>query len=354
VSPASVIDVAMSSTSRGVGIAVAVERGISIGHPYLVRTGDGGRSWVVDGALRGSPATQFDAPSVLAANNRDLYAIAFTAPRLQMSTDGGARWLALRVRGEFQDAAVVGAYLWVTADRCRLTSRAPRTSTCRSYLYRYPVGRSRNTPGTLVPHSTSIGVESPSALAPHWMAASVFAVEGPDGAVLADTAGQPGRSALVATSDGGATWRNVWDPCETSIPMDLFTPSPSRWLLYCSLGGGMNQGLNQLFVSSDQGRAWRLLAAANDEHYVVGRFDDAMSSSLAQSGDARHLWQLATVGWMLESTDGGAVWFDPPRPSPNVEFPGRLDAVGARAAFLPAIGQGLWRTFDGVHWSLVR
>jgi photosystem II stability/assembly factor-like uncharacterized protein len=157
---------------------------------------------------------------------------------------------------------------------------------------------------------------------------------------------------LWLTDDAGATWRPLRNPCGQLLVSDVLTTPANRWVLYCSLDGGMNQGTNELFSSSNDGRTWNLFAAANEGRNLhVGHFDDGMSAVLASSGDGADLWQESTVGGLSESDNGGVTWRNLSG-GPRAQAP--IDNLGATAAWLVQPGTGIWRTRNGTTWSLLR
>jgi hypothetical protein len=100
-----------------------------------------------------------------------------------------------------------------------------------------------------------------------------------------------GPRALLASRDGGTSWRSLRRPRGSLLSVDFVTPK----LGFAVRSGGL------VYRTKDGGRSWRLLLG-------VGRDDVAQVSF----GDARHgFLRLAVssgIGGVLRTSDGGRTW----------------------------------------------
>jgi len=340
-----ITEVQMQTMATGIGLAVVPRSSKSPARAYVVATTDGATTWRARSDAPASSQISAFSDSLVVLDPHVYYFVEAAAARLLVTSDGGRTWHPVVVVGRMQSARRVGRQLWVTTEHCAGTASHGAVPRCSAFLYAYAAGQLGAPAGRPVPESRSMSSTA---------TASVLASLGPGAAVLLDAPGGPGHAAIVMTPDGGATWQSVPNPCGRAIPGALLTSSPRRWVLYCSLDEGMNQGLNQLFASLDRGATWRLVAAAEaGRMHHMGRFGDVMSAAIAMSNDGTIMWDVSTVGPMSASVDGGAVW-SMARPNVPSMSPSGIDAVGPRGAFMVALGGGVWRTADGVHWRLLR
>jgi hypothetical protein len=347
-----VSEVHMHTLSEGIGLAVVPQSTSAPSRTYLVATTDGGSTWRVTNYLPTAAYLSQTADSLIGVGSDLYYYVQYPRPVLSVSTNAGRSWRRVAVVGQLLSAESVGSDLWVTTDRCARTTTRGKTWSCGSYLYVYAPGRLVPPPGHLVPGSVSTDASQPTPSSLRPRAATVFAALGSDGGVLLDaSAGQPGAGAIVETLDAGTSWQSVTNPCGRAFPGTLLANSLRRWILHCTLDQGMNQGLNELFTSTDRGFTWHLIAAANGARTLhVGRFGDGMSAAFSMSNDGAILWQVSTVGPSSESVNGGSDWI---AARPNIAAPSQFDSVGARGAFIVSRGAGIWRTADGVHWRFL-
>ncbi len=347
-----VFEVHMRTMSEGIGLAVVPQSTSAPSQTYLVATTDGASTWRVTNYLPTAAYPSQTADSLIGVASDLYYYVQYPRPVLSVSADAGRTWRQVAVLGQLLSAASVGSRLWVTTDRCARNTTHGKTWTCGSYLYVYAPGRLAPPLGHRVPGSLSTDASQPAPSFQRPTAALVFAAVGSGAGVLLDaSSGQPGAGAIVETLDGGTTWQSVTNPCGQAFPGTLLANSLRRWIIYCTLDQGMNQGLNELFTSADRGSTWRLIAAANEARTLhVGRFGDGMSAAFSMSNDGTILWQVSTVGPSSVSVNGGSDWV---AARPNIVAPSQFDSVGPRGAFIVSRGAGIWRTTDGVHWRFL-
>src|SRR5208282_893866 len=63
-------------------------------------------------------------------------------------------------------------------------------------------------------------------------------------------------STILEAIDGGATWRQIPDPCGKIQVNQLLAESTSHWLLACWQDEGMSQGPGSLWQTTNSGANW--------------------------------------------------------------------------------------------------
>jgi photosystem II stability/assembly factor-like uncharacterized protein len=170
---------------------------------------------------------------------------------------------------------------------------------------------------------------------------------------------------LLATIDGGRTWRRRASPCTQAIAfgaiIDLVTPSLG-WILCLGQPGAGNEQ-KAVFRTTDGGRSWRPGAAAvvyprRNVHGGLGSYGYPEGVAFAADGFGI-LWEGR--GTLYVTRDGGKNWLAEPKIArPEIDF-GRGAAVFSDGRGLVLLGRGgglptrLLRTDDaGRTWRLVR
>jgi hypothetical protein len=175
--------------------------------------------------------------------------------------------------------------------------------------------------------------------------AQLYAVISPSTLVMSE--GQSGggaehsRLSLSETSDAGITWRHLDDPCAGLGSNQLVIYGSQRWLLSCFLGEGMNQGIGNLWRTSNGGATWTRV-----------RHGDAEATTLTLSGNRRIIFGevAGASGGITYSTDGGAKWnytgIDGQGGAPE-----SFSTIGATGALDQVIGALLFRSRNGRTWT---
>jgi hypothetical protein len=366
VNPRLVLSIAMTNLNDGFGLASQdIDAKAPLTGINLVRTSDGGASWRVLARLPWLKQRTFipfyysdsyvneQVANQLMIIDGDLYVASPTGTRIYLSRNEGESWHRVQLVGQLRGADVDGQELWITTSRCaKLTATSDR---CNSYLFTYRQGSLHPSSQARIPGSAETALVQPDVSpGPRYYRQALFmGGVGKAGGVFvdADTVGDI-RATLWLTTDAGATWHNLEDPCRSLLETALVTTPATRWVLYCSLDGGMNQGTNELFSSGDDGTTWHLFAAANEGRTLhVGHFDDAMSAEFQASGDGVDFWQEPSVGPFVESGDRGLTWH---RLSGGFQSQAPIDALGPSDAWVVQPGTGIWRTINGTSWSLLR
>lgn len=293
----------MLSTRVGVGVAPIVTFSGRLRRGYLVRTNDGGASWRVTGVfpLGVYPwTTAFISPRVG-------YAIDSTGALY--TADAGRTWAVVTTTGAPLSISVRGRVAWLFAEHCHHDAM---NGPCATQLDVYDVGAVTPTSVAKVPGDQPFASQ----------------VGPTSGYVL----GSGSSDGVFATIDDGRTWRLVDNPCRTGVSGGAAV-SPTHLLLYCGVASTI------LYVSSDGGSTWQRRSSPSG-----GGFDVASGSSGA------YIWQFDTALW--ESHDGGGTW----QSVTNVRFgpSGAITTYGVHDAWHAVPGHGIYRTTNGITWTLLR
>jgi hypothetical protein len=332
--PSDVIMLQMFNARSGVGIGELRHR------YYLVRTGDGGSTWAAEGAIPRDGTTQRLWP-LQSSLLFKTYAIGYfdNGNGAPLFTDNGGRtWATVGMPGLFASDQVTmslsGDSLWAFAQQCQ---NPVQPDSCHLEMLAYQFGAL--TPTSVLP----IPIEGRADLP------DVFLLDraGPRSGIIRE--GQISTS-ILGTSDGGARWSLLSDPCGTELsPMGFAMMSATHWVLYCELDGGMNQGTVKVFTSENAGSTWILEASANESGtHEFGRVGDGIAGDLTVSGNRSILWDLGPVCCVGYSLDGGRTWKTIP-----IETGGdftQIASEGSTEAWLPTDG-GLYHTTNGTSWS---
>jgi hypothetical protein len=111
----------------------------------------------------------------------------------------------------------------------------------------------------------------------------------------------------------------------------------------------MNQGTTRLYTTTDKGKSWHLVAAADEQGNSRGTMGDAMATDFSVSGDGGVLWLRPWLGDVSSTVDGGVHWTSAPIQTGG--YDSNLAVAGSRSAWMPLPGIGLFRTKTGTTWS---
>jgi hypothetical protein len=343
----------MFSSSDGVAVALTpsrvLQRGCCVGastphRDFLAATSDGGRTWRATGELPAAvdPPASFDL-SLAFSTPREGYVQTAVPEATVFTDDGGRTWSRLTPPGQPTAISLAGQALWIISHMCPTASSPP--GLCPSELLTYRLGQSVPFARRPIP---TVGVAPSPGLSGSARAATLLDRLGPGSAVIEEgSEGAP--TSLLVTDDSGGRWTALVDPCEGLVPTGLVAPSPTTWMLYCQLDGGMNQGTTGVYASIDRGHTWTQVAGADEQGDTRGTIGDAMAGDFTISGNGRILWLLGSVGGVETSTDGGRDWR-----TTDIQTGGAsvtLATAGSTRAWLPLAGKGLYVTSNGSTWS---
>ena len=299
---------ATSFVTSGVGFGL---RG-ALGEPLegeLVRTDNGGRTWLHAGELRQG---QIYLHFVNATNG-----VAYGNGPLQFTTDGGAHWTETS-DGPFHANTLSwsGSSLW-SFIACDVSSP------CDTLQVSNDAGRTWRTTAPLrgVLNLPSVLVVDPS---------TAYVAGG----------NRAGASQMAVTRDGGRTWEYRPTPCG---PLDAhLATNGSTMLLLCSGGRTATQEFDA-YTSGDKGQTW---SAAGHDPFVGGYFGELTTvgttfvagmrrGEIWSSTDGKSWQQDTNVGegfWSIDAVPGAGAW-----------------ATNGDSAESP--NSGMWFSADGVHWQ---
>lgn len=185
-----------------------------------------------------------------------------------------------------------------------------------------------------------------------WRAAVALAAPSPTSTVVVEGAREGRPSSILESNDAGASWRRLANPCQGLMVLQLLMPSPSHWLLYCYMGGGMTQGTSQLWRSANQGTTWTIVASANEQANVVGNIRD-VSNTLTFTNNQEILFGAlgGAAGGLEYSVDGGGRWAVANVRLNSGGAPEYVSPFGPQGAVVGVQSGPIFRTRDGLKWT---
>jgi photosystem II stability/assembly factor-like uncharacterized protein len=163
-----------------------------------------------------------------------------------------------------------------------------------------------------------------------------------------------GRGVLMLSRDGGRFKLRPapsWDGHPCTIGAWLTSAGRRTWLM-CLGGAAAGSSTKGLLASDDGGHTWRTVSAVADLTRPTPAWAISNSEpSAVGTGSAERLWAAWQNGFS-ESQDGGSRW----RYLRNINPQGissLFSVLSPTHAWLLTVGAALWRTTDGVHWRLI-
>ena len=356
----------VNSTSLGLGTTVdsvdmlSSSLGYSIisndpFHPttgvYLAVTHSGGAHWVFVKTLPPSSYRESGdeyIPTFHFVNASTGYLSSSLSTGVYETTDAGTTWRWVRLPGSLTGWVFNGSTM-VTASRACPT--ATPAAKCPAFLSLFSDGMPASRNSASVPLMAGVDAQTVVPLSITALG-QIILMEGAQGG-----GGEPGSGALIATSDQGATWRRLADPCGIEAEGDqLITNDSNRWLLSCFLGEGMNQGKSSIWQSINGGAAWTVVNRATDSSTTTGDVGNGggVSMTVTPSGDGSLLFgeRQGAIGGVEVSRDGGTHWT-----TANLDgqggAPETLSTFDKRGALVDIDGGLIYRTTNGRDWSVL-
>ncbi len=300
----------------------------------LVSTEDGGESWKVVGSELPAPGSSYG--QMIFSTPR--FGWVFNGNTVYVTRDGGVSWSRVRLGGWVVAISAAGSSLWAFVSPCNSA-----VNTC-AYPYRLRLEattfRSRSW------HEVG--------LLPEVAGASISVARlSPSRAVIVET-GLRGRTQVSLTTDGGAQWTAVRQPCGSLEPNlgPVIATGNSELFATCSGMASMEPSPQALFRSDDGGKTWA--AVGTDRGVGAPSIENPIPFALAgrlAGPSSKELW-MVDVNSFHGSTDGGRAWFLVPSINfegggPSASFCFVSDADGWMLD--PVVG--LWRTTNGTSWT---
>jgi hypothetical protein len=285
---------------------------------------------------------------------------------IYVTTDAGTSWSKLRISGQVPSAVdsmlnastspdfrVSNGVISLVSLRC---ATGAVSGACPATLSEYRWGAT--TPFS-VQRITYLGVGSKGSPATTYLLAAPSATT----ALVAEGTAGSGPYSLALTTDGGASWSLVSDPCRPyrfagGIWMSGVSLTTSRWILNCSQGTGMNHATVHLSETTSKGRTWSTInftsALSTQAGGIAGEADQVWTSN---AGNV--LWSYSFVGFIQVSTNGGRTW-SPIKVngiSSNSNAGGgsiEFDPVGPNGAFFVTASGQIFQTRNGINFTPVR
>jgi hypothetical protein len=327
-----------------VGFALETPEHGNLAVERLARSDDGGRTWRVTGSAFpvdwGFSTLQFISPDE---------GYIFGTSGLLETSDGGHSWhQVVGLNGTLQRAIPLGPNVWATVTRCPPPEVSDRCSV--GVAVSTDAGRHWQ---DVTPPPISEGRTGGDILARWSLQAAYVLSYGPTG------------GGLAFTDDGGRTWTRLPDPCSGPfLREDLAAPLPpagarsALWLICGALTQPGEGGEPKLvYRSYDDAQHWALVASTG--------FTSPAAAPVGQIPLSGWVSQLATinpyVAWLgvrgvgvIVTADGGGSWvtvdgMPSTQPSTDVGVTFNNSALGWAIVFRA----GVWRTTDGVHWTLM-
>jgi hypothetical protein len=341
-----IVYVDMLSASLGYAVAGTIPEGAAPTHPfYLVRTTNLGRSWTIRGHLpiSGYWGQDLGTQSVVQFVSSEVGYLWSQDGPLYVTTDAGLTWSKVSTPGIWPTFAIHSSTVSVASEICAKPPPTFGPLKCPSELTQYEVGATKPLRSHLIPARGPAG---------EWRAARVLSSVSRSTVLVVEGGSEGLQSSLLATTDSGAHWRLVTDPCESLIVAQQFSALADQQFLYCFMGGGMSQGTSELWTSNNSMSSWSLVAKSNEMGSVKGNIGDVSNILYLTNDNSTLLGALGGAAGGLEySTDLGAHWtFSGINSNRYGGAPEYVSVFGTSGAIFGVQGGAQWVTSNGRRW----
>lgn len=323
INASSVVAIQMFSSTRGVALSTFWNKGFDkIEHSYLTETTNGGLSWRITGVLPTGSSDQIGAGTGQLAflSDRVGYIAQPASGGLLFTSNGGHTWQSFQFAGESTSLSLSRGDVVVSAERCPTGSAS--TDGCVIHLGIFPLGSLKPTSDTVIPSILAGSMK---------VTPRLLGLSGSIGLALED-------STLIATSDSGASWTRVTNPCPAEQPGKVQLASGSRWYMLCGRGVGMMKAYSWLYKTGDSGRTWTLVANGSPLHNIgVGNIGPYSINAFGVSRDGQVMWIDGGPGFLEVSSDGGHQW----------QFAGTIGAkINITGLYFVSVGHEVWMPIE--------
>src|SRR5665213_2225799 len=161
-------------------------------------------------------------------------------------------------------------------------------------------------------------------------------------------------STLITTSDSGASWRRLTDPCPGEGLGEAQLASDSRWYMLCGRGVGTMKAYNWLYKTADSGRTWTLVAKGSPLRDVgAGNIGPYAVNAFGVSNDGREMWIDGGPGFLEVSSDGGRQWHFAGTIGAKTNITGPYFVSVGHEVWMPIEFGGLVRATRASSWKIV-
>jgi len=353
-----VMGLSMLTPTSGYGVA-STQWNSWTGRPrnsFITFTSNSGTSWKVVAPLPTAlwgPLVTFVSPTVG-------YVAGFKQSKsLFVTTDGGRTWSAAQVSGLPLTLTSSGSTVWVTSQVCLAADRG-NTSLCPTVLSVFRSGATTPLHAAVIPTDAAVLHSLRQIDAPHGfptpgvISTQLLAQYGPTSALASQ--GQDPADVLVQTTNGGQTWRTIATPCWGQGQILARAATAVTWYLFCSRDGGMEQGNDYIYRTTDGGESWHLLAQGHIRGLNTHGLSDNVPAVVGSNATGSVVWFSDIMGGIVSSANSGQTWHfsfgrwsQPAAPTWTTQG---FDVVG-NSVFEASPNGGVLHSTNGLTWSYI-
>lgn len=301
------------SPSHGFALGETCSAATGACRAAVIATADGGTQWhsvAAPPAMIGNDSATCGV--VLSRGNAAVSELSFATrsagwawgPGLFATQDGAASWRAVTTAGPVLALAVAGPYVWAVESHCGGSGGQHDPPIL---LMRAPVGGGTwATVAGLPTVAATAAILEATTPAQAWLEVAAPHTSGD---------GNGTALSLYRTSDSGATWETLDDPCTLSSPGGPTAPlAVSGKSVWIACGGGPGAGGQEkvIYTSPDGGQTWSVAGSTGP----LGSSATPAPGGVPQAGYVAQLtltgsgvgWLALARGTLVVSRDGGRTW----------------------------------------------